>query len=251
MPVSAPAPPSMKIAILSDIHGNLEALKSVIRDAKGRGVDKFICLGDIVGYGPEPVECLALIRSMNCPVIKGNHDQDASTNRPLDHLHPDAIASLEWTRSQLSTPNREWLSKLPYSKRVGRFLISHASPNRPNLWEYINDVQIAHRNLLTQTASLCFIGHTHIPTTFELFKNETREITISAVKFRSDAKYICNVGSVGQSRDGSILASYVIYDTAKHSVQRMRVAYDIEKTKNLILVRPLPPSIIERLLGAA
>jgi len=153
----------LKTAIFSDIHANLPALEAVLNDAKEQGVQNFACLGDIVGYGPNPVDCVATIQNIGCVCVKGNHDDDASNSRNLSNLNEQAQASLEWTRKQISDSQKTWLANLPFHRRFGRNMLVHSSLDQPQNWEYIRnsfDADIAMNN---QKTPMCFFGHTHVP----------------------------------------------------------------------------------------
>ncbi len=241
----------MKLAIISDIHANLQALEAVIDHASSENVDQFICLGDIVGYGPQPMECTRIIQDLNCPTVRGNHDHEVAGNGSLDTLHQDAQASLTWTRKILTDPQRAWLGALPYVRRVGRFSIAHATPHRSNLFGYVHDLADADRCLQEQATPLCFIGHTHVPGFFEHTQGVTHEIDSSYCTLSEVSKYLCNVGSVGQPRDSDIRASYVIFDRTSRVIQRHRVVYDVEKTQDLLRLAGLPASLAERLVDVA
>ena len=241
----------MQFAIISDIHANLQALEAVLADARAHGVDQFICLGDIVGYGPQPSECIKLIQDLKCPTVRGNHDHDVAKNHDLGDLHPDAEASLNWTRQKLTLPEKQWLSSLPYVRRVGRFSIAHATPHRSNLFEYVKGLPEADRYLQEQEASLCFIGHTHVPGIFECVGGVTHEIQTTICALSESSKYLCNVGSVGQPRDLDSRASYVIYDRVSRVIERRRVTYDVTLTQDLLRKENLPHSLAERLVEVA
>ncbi len=241
----------MKIAVISDIHANLEAFKAVIADAQGQNVDRFLCLGDIVGYGPDPGACVDLVQSLDCAIVRGNHDHDAANDRELDNLNDIAKTSLQWTRGQLSAEHKEWLGNLPFTKRVGRFAISHATPHRPNLFTYVTNLAEAQACLDEQSAPLCFIGHTHVPGVFVSKDEVAREIQGQSVAIDFDAKTLVNVGSVGQPRDGDPRACYVIYDVNEQSVNFRRIKYAIEKTKQKLLDLGLPTYLATRLTIAA
>lgn len=241
----------MKFAIITDIHANLQALEAVISDAQANQVDRFICLGDIVGYGPQPKECLEIIRDLGCPVVRGNHDHDASNDRDLSALSPDAQSSLKWTRSVLNQSDKDWLGSLPYVRRVGRFSIAHATPRRSNLFGYVHSVKDAAACLQEQEAPLCFIGHTHIPALYCQKDGMTTEVSGSMSILSSAGKYLCNPGAVGQPRDNDVRSSYIIYDRGVNMIQRRRVSYDVAKTQQLLRRCQLPASLATRLTEVA
>ncbi len=241
----------MKLAIISDIHANYEALDAVLKDIETQRVEQILCLGDIVGYGPDPSKCVTAIQALGCPVIRGNHDHDAANDRALDNLNDTARLSLEWTRKQLSQAQRQWLGNLPFSRRVGRFAISHASLDEPEAWHYIRDLADAERALNRQNVPLCFIGHTHQPGFFEQKGGVTHQIRKAGHQLDDDTKVLVNVGSVGQPRDGDMRASYVIFDRVQRTVEFQRVEYEVAKTQERIRGQGLPEELAIRLTYAA
>lgn len=241
----------MKFAVISDIHANLQALEAVISDAHSNDIDQFVCLGDIVGYGPQPRECVELIRSLDCPIVRGNHDYYAVGRGDLTTLHPDAQSSLEWTRDVLDDQDKEWLAALPFSRRVGRFLISHATPRRPNLFGYIHTVSQAREALQNQKVPVCFVGHTHIPNLFKHTEDATSESCGKPTILSSTARYLCNPGAIGQPRDNDIRSSYALYDRSRNMISWKRVEYDVEKTQSLLKRCHMPASLTSRLTSVA
>lgn len=236
----------MKFALFADIHANLEALQAVLADARAKGVTDFICLGDIVGYNANPAECLELVRSLNCPVIKGNHDEDASGDHSLEKMNPVAMEALTWTRKQLSDDQRLWLRQLRMVRQVAGFTVVHSTLDQPNAWNYVTNKFDAMSNFSYQFTNLCFHGHTHVP---RIFVNEPRvsQLDDSEVIINPDRKYFINVGSVGQPRDHDWRASYAIYDTDSKKVAIQRVEYDIETTQRKIREAGLPALLADRL----
>jgi len=241
----------MKLAIISDIHANYEALDAVLQDAESEGVDQILCLGDIVGYGPDPSRCVTRIQELGCPVIRGNHDHDAANDRVLSNLNDTARESLEWTREQLSAAQRQWLGNLPFSRRVGRFMITHSSPDHPEAWHYIRDVEAAKRCMLSQNVSLCFIGHTHNPGIFEEKGGFTQQMGKKSHRLDDEAKTLVNVGSVGQPRDGDSRACYAIFDRVSRYIEYKRVEYQVSVTQERLRESGLPEELAIRLVYAA
>lgn len=221
------------VGILSDIHGNLEALQAVLKAGEERGVREWICLGDIVGYGAQPEECVSIIREKCKTVVMGNHDEAASKVAEPEDFNPVARHAVLWTRYVLTDEAREYLSKLPYSIQDGDRLYVHASPHLPEDWNYIFTESEARRQLskLPQTVRHCFVGHTHEPFHY----------------IGSDGKEIINVGSVGQPRDGDSRASFALLDPTTGKVENVRVEYNITSAREKILAAKLPPFLAERL----
>jgi predicted phosphodiesterase len=230
----------MKIAIISDIHGNSEALQSVLTHIDDLGIAHTICLGDIVGYGASPNECVALLREQNITCLAGNHDKAVLGELSIDDFSAMAKAGVLWTRSVISEENKKFLSGLEYQIELYNALFVHSSPDKPQDFRYLLSYGHAIESFKHLTAMLCFIGHTHRPVTF-------CEDGISTV-ISPDKKYIVNVGSVGQPRDGDRRACFVAFDTDQYKIEHVRVEYDIDVTRKKIIEAGLPQKLAERLL---
>ncbi len=237
----------MRIAIFGDIHANLEALQTVLADAQSQYCTDYICLGDVVGYNANPSECLEIVRAMNCPVVKGNHDHDASLDHSLDTMNPVAAEALQWTRNQLSDEQREWLRKLRMVRQVSDFTIVHSTLDQPMRWDYVTNRFDAMSNFAYQFTQVCFHGHTHVPRVY-MKSSVVQEIAAESVIIEPGLKYFINAGSVGQPRDGDWRACYVIYDMEERRIVFRRLEYDIEETGRKILAAGLPESLATRLL---
>jgi len=229
----------MKYAIIADIHANLEALEAVLQDMKQQGCTHTACLGDIVGYNASPKECLDIIRAMNIPCVKGNHDQYCSDDAPLDGFNTNAADAVRWTRRQLTKEDREWLQGLNLVEVVGGFTIVHATLNEPSRWEYVFDRLAAAAHLAHQSTPVCFFGHTHVPVAF--VKDSTvRGGTYSKFRVEPGKQYFINPGSVGQPRDGNPKAAYATYELESGWVELRRVEYDIPGAQGKIDAAGLP-----------
>jgi diadenosine tetraphosphatase ApaH/serine/threonine PP2A family protein phosphatase len=215
----------MKYAILAGIYANLEALRVVLQDMKVRGCTDAACLGDIVGYGANPKECLDLIRGMNIPCVKGNHDEYCSSGEPLTAFNPQAAKVIEWTRKQLTEEDRVWLHSLEHVKIVAGFTIVHATLDGPERWGYVFDRLAATASLTHQNTNVCFFGHTNVPVAF-IRDSVVRGGTYSKFKIEPGRKYFVNVGAVGQPRDGDPRAAYVVYDLDEGTIELRRLDYD-------------------------
>jgi predicted phosphodiesterase len=236
----------MRIALFGDIHANLEALDAVLGDASAQGCDHYICMGDVVGYNADPVGCLERVRSMDCPVVKGNHDEDASGSHSLDAMNPVAAAALMWTRARLSDEQRAWLRRLRMVRQVEDFTVVHSTLDQPANWNYVTNKFDAMSNFSYQFTQVCFHGHTHVPRVF-IKSTKVQEEPAESLAIEEHAKYFVNVGSVGQPRDGDWRACYAIYDLEHHLVVFRRVEYDLALTQRKILDAGLPPLLAERL----
>lgn len=237
---------TMRIALFGDIHANLEALEAVLQDAAKEGCTDYVCMGDIVGYNADPVACLEKVREMGCPVVKGNHDEDASGTHSLESMNPVAASALEWTRAQLSTEQRDWLRNLRMVRQVENFTVVHSTLDQPQAWNYVTNKFDAMSNFSYQFTSLCFHGHTHVPRIFARNSRVT-EVEADTVVLEPGTKYFINTGSVGQPRDGDWRACYLSYDIPSSLVRIHRVEYDFAATQEKIRAAGLPGSLAERL----
>lgn len=238
----------MRLALFSDIHSNLDALEAVLKDIESSNIDRMACLGDVVGYAANPVECLALVRELDCPVILGNHDQEASRVNSLERYKPVARSGMEYSRSKLSEEDKHYLSNLPYKGEIEGVAITHASFFRPQNWAYVYDLLDVEISLLAQECRVGFYGHTHVPCFFEKDGRVCRELPYGEVlRMQAGRRYLVNIGSVGQPRDMDSRACYVIYDSDQGTIEHRRVEYDIDKAMRRILDADLPPFLAQRL----
>jgi len=235
-----------RYAIFGDIHGNWEALNTVLIDIEEQDVTSYICLGDVVGYNANPAECLERIRELDCVVIRGNHDHYCSHEESLNDFHPMAAKVIEWTRRQLTKEQLQYLRDLEFSKKVAGFTIVHSTLDMPDKWCYVFDTLEADAHFTYQTTSVCFHGHTHVPVVYEKLDRVTRN-TYKKLDIVLGRKYFINAGSVGQPRDGDPRASYVIYDMKKKEVEFRRLPYDVEQAQKKILKAGLPERLAKRL----
>jgi len=238
----------MKYAVIADIHGNVEALDAVLERAEELGVDRFLCIGDVVGYNANPAECLEKIRSLPLDVIvKGNHDEQASADTELVGFNPQAAQAIKWTRDQLTDEQKMFLAALPYRLTVAmKLTVVHATLDMPHMWGYIFDKFSAEVCLGYQFTPVCFFGHTHVPLAFEKF-GEVVGGRYEEVQLQANHKYLINVGSVGQPRDGDSRAAFVVYEPEDCLVTLHRVEYDIKKTQAKILAAGLPERLAQRI----
>jgi predicted phosphodiesterase len=237
----------MKYAIIADIHANLEGLEVVLQDAKAQQCTHYACLGDVVGYGANPKECLDIVRGMNMPCVKGNHDEYCSIDDAAEGFNPDAGEAVNWTRRQLSEVDRKWLRDLKYIRLVASFSIVHATLDVPQRWGYVFDKLAAAASFTYQNTGVCFFGHTHVPVAFVRDSTMIRGGPYSKFLTEPGRKYFVNVGSVGQPRDGDPRASYVVYDLNTGSIEQRRLDYDIPKAQQKILAAGLPERLASRL----
>ena len=239
-----PAP--KRIALFGDIHANLEALETVLADSREQGCDSYICMGDVVGYNADPGACLEIVREMNCPVVKGNHDEDASGEHSLDSMNPVAAAALEWTRKQLTDEQRTWLRRLRMVRQIADFTVVHSTLDQPANWNYVTNRFDAMSNFSYQFTQICFHGHTHVPRVY-VKNDKVVEVPAESIAIEPGQKYFINVGSVGQPRDGDWRACYAIYDLEHKMIVFRRLEYDIVTTQSKIRAAGLPDMLAERL----
>ena len=236
----------MRSAIFGDIHANLEAFEVVLADAREQGCESFICLGDVVGYNANPRECLEIVQSLECPVVKGNHDSYVSSEHSLVTFNPLAEVAIQWTRDQLDSSEKRWLSNLPLIVEIRGFTVVHASLDEPGDWNYVLNQLDAAASFSRQTTELCFFGHTHSPRAY------IKDSSIVGVPFEQiiperGKKYFVNPGSVGQPRDGDWRAAYVVFDEERRTINLRRLRYDLTTTQRKIVAAGLPPKLAERL----
>jgi len=236
----------MKYAIIADIHGNLEAFQVVLEDIRNQNANHIVCLGDVVGYNANPKECLDIVRQMNIPCVKGNHDEYCSTENHLDGFNPHAAEAVHWTRDQLNPDDKKWLQDLKYSRLAGNFTMVHATLDAPERWGYVFDKLAAAASFPYQNTQVCFFGHTHVPVAF-MRDTVVRGGTYSKFKIDPSKKYFINVGAVGQPRDNNPKCAYVLYDLDAQTIEIRRLDYDIPAAQKKIRDAGLPERLAERL----
>jgi len=237
----------MKFALISDIHSNLESLIAVF--AAIEPDERVLCLGDIVGYGPDPNDCLALVRARATATILGNHDVAAVDSHGLAYFNDAAREAIEWTQSVLAAEHLDWLDGLSYELRMPEYLLVHGAP--VDYFSYILDKAAAARAFAATDAPLVFVGHTHIADYYALapdgsIAHEFRQRE-GALVLAPEHRYIVNVGSVGQPRDLNRDASFARYDSESATVSWHRVPYAIERTQRKIGAAHLPDALARRL----
>jgi len=222
----------LRWGIISDIHGNLEALEAVLGSINLSGIDKIICLGDIVGYGADPNRCTELIRERADITVIGNHDHAALGLTPTTYFNQHAREAAIWTAEELAEDNREYLLGLAFEIKMDGALFVHSTPDNPAEWNYIFSHYEARYHFTRFEERVCFIGHSHVPVNFKEEGSERR---------------IINVGSVGQPRDHNPKSCYYIYDSETNKGDWMRVEYDIQKAADKIRNAGLPRILADRL----
>ena len=238
-------------AIISDLHSNIEALQTCVAHAHERGVTHFACLGDCVGYGADPVPTLDLLLSLpNLLIIRGNHDEALFCDGAINV--PGIRESLDWTNEQLTPAHRRLLGDAPYVHKLGDATYAHASAHDPQRWEYLRQPEQIKDCLAATDTRVTFIGHVHVPMVFfSTAAGTLREFNPESgvpVPLSATCRYVVNVGSVGQPRDGNTAASYAVYDSDRAEVTIYRVPYDYLSAAEKILNAGLHSRFAERLL---
>jgi predicted phosphodiesterase len=239
----------MKIGLLGDIHANLEALEVCLKKlVADEGCDYVMATGDIVGYGPQPRECLERLIELEIRSVRGNHDEYTLEQTPLLAINPHARYVIEWTRTRLDEAHLKFLQRLPDIIDAPSFSITHASNCRAPKWPYVLDESSANTNFTHQIGRVCFNGHTHIPALIS--QDPMGEISFNPLTnqiLNPELKYLINVGSVGQPRDKSNMTCAVTYDTEKREVKIFRLNYNIAKVQKAMMDNKFPFRLITRL----
>jgi len=240
----------MRCAIIADIHANLAALKAVLVDVKQRGgVEEIWCLGDIVGYGPDPHDCIELLRQTKHICVVGNHDLAAVGQIDTADFNPDAVTVSEWTAEHLNSQDVRYIKNLPRVINKDDFTIVHGSPREP-IWEYVLSISGARENFAYFKTQFCLLAHTHVPAAFSYDEGGVcsfRQFAPDKELVLAEERLIINPGAVGQSRDGDPRASYAIYDSDKQRFWLYRVPYDITETQSRMVEQKLPMRLVARL----
>lgn len=242
----------MRIVVVADVHANLEAFEAVLQHARDNGgVDAIWSLGDLVGYGPDPMPCIDLLQSFEHEAIAGNHDYAAIGAIGVDDFNPHAAAAALWTGQQLSLEARVWIGGLePEMVLEPAFTLVHGSLIDP-IWDYLVYSDSAAEHLTRQTTPYGFVGHTHLPQLFVATSSGAESSSLEdgyTLQLR-DARFVANPGSVGQPRDGDPRAAYAVIDTDTERITFHRVAYDIAKTQSKMREAGLPDVLWQRLVS--
>lgn len=265
-----------KYAVLSDIHSNAEAFEAVLAKCREIKVDHYLFLGDLVGYNADVKRCIALAKELNfLAAVRGNHD-DYSIRKEGEAaagFNTNAAIAIEWTRSQLNNEDREFLEAMPFRRNVPGTPITlvHATLDSPESWGYVFDSHHAAANFSYQLSQLCFCGHSHVPVAFDkapfsvggkmveligLWEHNVNypladdDFTIAdelEVKLVKGHKYLFNIGSIGQPRNGDIRASFAVFDSEAQTVTRYRIPYDVAAVQAKVRSAGLPERLAQRL----
>ncbi len=236
----------MRIAIISDIHGNLEALQVVLQYLRENSIDQIYCLGDIVGYGADPNECLDMVAHSCSKVVIGNHDHAAIGETSVNYFNDFAKLSTYWTFSVLSATSKNFILSLDFTWQEDKILLVHATPSDPVMWKYVLTEKDAREEFETFTQNICFIGHSHFPV---IFSKKDGFIKVQKYVLSDQDKYIINVGSVGQPRDGNPKTCFCVYNSETGQLEYIRLSYDAILTREKIIKAGLPVFLGDRLLN--
>ncbi len=239
----------MRYGIFSDIHSNLEALEAVIKAYQKEKIDKYLCLGDVVGYGANPNECVGISGDLAELTVAGNHDWASLGLFSAELFSQDAKAAILWTSEQLSDASKVFLRNLKLTVSFDDFVLVHGSLNDPQDFNYLQNAFDCQATFRLLESDICFVGHTHVPVVF--VKNSQGEIRyedIVKIKIEPGNKYVINVGSVGQPRDSIPHAAFCVWDTEKREVVIKRTVYDVFRARQKIIDKGLPEFLGNRLL---
>jgi predicted phosphodiesterase len=236
----------MRYAVISDIHGNLEAFQSVLEAISKDKVDKYLFLGDVVGYGADPSTCIRLLKSLNPAVaIAGNHEWGVLNQMDISYFNDAARAAVVWNRDTLDTTDVQYIKSFELIHEGKDFAMVHGSLSSPEEFNYILNDYDAYHNMKAMKAPICFVGHSHVAGIY--YSGARVRFATDKISIEPNKKYVVNAGSVGQPRDSNPLAAYVIYDDKEATIEVRRVAYDIKKAQDKILQAGLPPILAYRL----
>jgi predicted phosphodiesterase len=237
----------MKYGIISDIHGNQEALDVAVRHLEAMGVDEFVCLGDVVGYGADPNSCMKIVRGLTNRIVAGNHDHAAVGLTDLQHFNQYAKEAALWTARHLDIEHQECIKELPLSLSLEHALAVHATPQEPQRWAYL----MTHFQFVASFEhfgqKICFIGHSHQPLLYEKGSESIGPVNETKLSLAQDSRYIINVGSVGQPRDNDSRLCCCVYDSSEMTVELVRLEYNVDQAQEKIRKAGLPEFLAQRL----
>ncbi|MCA9320893.1 MAG: metallophosphoesterase family protein [Planctomycetes bacterium] len=237
----------MRYGILGDIHGNLEALETVLELLAEEGVDHYVSVGDVVGYGADPGACLDRVRNLGATVVAGNHDWAVVGKLDTSFFNVYAKAAVDWTADQLTAEQRQWLENLPLTVTLeDQVSVAHSTLDTPEQFDYIQTYYDAARSINAMRTPVCFLGHSHVPLAF--LKQENLTLSVATVLDLTNVeRALINVGSIGQPRDENPKAAYGLYDSSTREYRLRRTTYDIRRTCEKIEQAGLPRILADRL----
>ena len=239
--------PLMIYIIISDIHGNLEAFDAVVKSMPKAKEKRILCAGDVIGYGADPNECIDKVISLEAENIKGNHESAVLGESDISTFNPNAAKAVLWTRDHMTSDSNAYIQNLPLIHKEELFTMVHGTLHDPEEFRYmLTNIEAAETFRILET-KICFVAHSHVPAMFMMEDERINLNFTDKFKLRKNAKYIINVGSVGQPRDGDRRACYCVYDSDKEEIELRRVEYDIESAQKKIINAGLPKILAERL----
>lgn len=237
----------MRYAIFSDVHSNLEAFESVLTAYQNEKIDRYLCVGDIVGYNANPKECLKIIKDREITTVAGNHDWASTEKFSLDYFNPNAKSAIVWTKKIIDLQEISFLNSLDLIYKEEDFCLVHGTLLHPEYFDYMFEFEDAQNSFSIMDVSICFVGHTHVPGTFIKENEEISYTRNNKIEIQPKKKYIVNVGSVGQPRDRDNRACFCIYDSKQKVVEIRRSEYNIGSTQTKIVNVGLPLMLARRL----
>jgi len=237
----------MRYGIISDIHGNLEALETAIEALSREGIDEYLCVGDIVGYGADPAACIEKTKALNPRIVCGNHDIASVNLRGIENFNEAAREAVMWTRRELKAKDAAFLKGLDLVYKNERLTLAHGTLHEPGKFHYMSDKDASRATFSLMDTPLCFVGHSHIPGFFSYKSGKLSAFYKDKVRLSEGEKLIVNTGSVGQPRDGDPRLCYSVYDADEASIELTRVPYDIAKAQKKIMDAGLAPFLARRL----
>ena len=238
----------MRYIILSDIHGNLQALEAVIESFPGGEKPVVVCAGDVVGYGADPDRCIESVISLSAMTVLGNHDAAVTGACNAHNFNRYAREAVFWTRKHISEEGRGYLESLPLILKEGPLTLVHGTLHEAERFRYMLTGADAMHTFEALNTKICFVGHSHIPGVFKFENGKALRLFKKEVGLEKESRYIVNVGSVGQPRDNDSRACYCIYDTGQEKIELKRVEYDTAKARQRIIDADLPEMLGDRLL---
>ncbi|MBI5426816.1 MAG: metallophosphoesterase family protein [Nitrospinae bacterium] len=234
--------------VFSDVHGNLESLETFVQISGSIVHDKKVCLGDIVGYGADPNPCVEWVKENVDIVLGGNHDYAAVEKTDVSYFNPHAYQACLWTRRELTRDNIKYLRSLSAAREEDGVFWVHSSPFEPERWHYVTSLYDGMENFAHFNAPICFLGHSHRPLILEQdVEGQVDAYPPSALRLNAERRYIVNVGSLGQPRDGNPDPAFAIFDSDLQTLEFRRYKYDLQTAQKKILEKGLPPFLAERL----
>ena len=237
----------MRYGIFSDVHANLEAMESVVNSLRREKIDNYFCVGDVVGYGANPHECIEAVKSLGATSIAGNHDWAVIGRVDTRYFNPMAKEAIHWTKRYALREDMIFLDNLKLIYKNDDFILVHGTLQEADYFHYLIDDRQAQETFELMDRDVCFVGHSHVPGIFTKKENRIQYSSMSEIYLEDGCQYIINVGSVGQPRDGNPMAAYCVYDTEAKTIFIKRINYIVEEAQRKIMKAGLPAFLASRL----